>query len=404
MVPFKSSFLSLTPPPAPLLATSQRCLRSSGKHNDLTNVGHTPRHHTFFEMLGNFSFPPSSSAYSAIQLAYQFVTQHLSLPPSRLRITVHSADTATRLLWQRATGWSSSTCDSRIISLGDADNLWSMGDTGPRGYCTELYVDLGEDRGDDRWLEIWNLVLMTQERLPDGSTRPLPHLCVDTGMGLERVASVVQGVASNYDIDLFHPLVDAARDLVVRAAAAPHTHRSQLLAPVSDAALGFLREWRFDAGQPLSASFAVVLDHVRAVAFMYVDGLLPSNTHRGYVLRRILRRALTHGYQLGLTRPFLHSLYPALEAAMGAAYPELTQRRVAVMALMKEEETLFYSTLERGLRTLETHLTRAARRGGAAHAVRGGGVRAVRQLRVPVGCDGDDCCPARVDGGSAGVR
>ena len=252
------------------------------------------------------------------------------------------------------------------MALGDADNLWAMGDTGPRGYCTELYVDMGEARGDDRWLEIWNLVLMTQERLPDGSLRPLPHLCVDTGMGLERLASVLQGVDSNFDIDLFQPLVEATRELVVQAAAAPGVGpRSSLLAPVSDAALGFLRDWRFDARQPLSASFAVVLDHLRAVAFLYADGLLPSNTHRGYVLRRILRRALTHGYQIGLTRPFLHRLYPALEAAMGDAYPELAQRRATVVALMKEEETLFYSTLERGLRTLETHLARIARRGGA---------------------------------------
>ena len=225
-------------------------------------------------------------------------------------------------------------------------------------------------------MEVWNLVLMTEERLPDGSTRPL-SLCVDTGMGLERMASVVQGVASNYDIDLFQPIIEATRHLILSSSSSSpssRTRTSPLLSPLSPSSLDFLRQgqWRFAPnGSSLSTSFAVILDHLRAVSFLYLDGLLPSNTHRGYVLRRILRRCLTHAYQLGLTQPFLHSLYPALEQAMADAYPELTTRKREVMALMKEEETLFYTTLERGLRLLEEELKRGERRGGDARVLSG---------------------------------
>ena len=378
MVPLKPHFLSLHPPPHPLLASSQRCLRSSGKHNDLTNVGHTPRHHTFFEMLGNFAFPPLSSTPHALHLAYTFLTTTLRIPPSRLLITHHHSDTTTPHLWRTTTQWPPDTASARIQPRGDADNLWAMGDTGPRGYCTEVYVDMGEGRegGEEgRWLEVWNLVLMTEERLADGSTRPL-SLCVDTGMGLERMAAVVQGVGSNYDIDLFQPLVQATRDLILTSSSSSPSsspsRASTLLPPLSPSSLDFLRHgWRFTPNHPLSSSFTVILDHLRAVSFLYLDGLLPSNTHRGYVLRRILRRCLTHAYTLGLRTPFLHTLYPALELAMADAYPELTARKREVMALMKEEEVLFYATLERGLRALEGEVERGERRGGAVRQLSG---------------------------------
>ena len=369
MVPFKAHFLGLSPPPSPRVATSQRCLRSSGKHNDLSNVGFTERHHTFFEMLGNFAFDDVDKA-AAIAGAWRFVTGELGIDQRRLRVTVHHSDAESRRAWEQVTGWSGERSAERIVSMGDADNWWAMGDVGPCGPCTEIFVDQGEGRGgDERWLEIWNLVFMQHERLADGSNRPLPQRCLDTGMGLERLASVLQDVGSNYDIDLFRPIVRAASELILSqqaASAQAGAASSSLLSPrLSSESLAFLRQWTFNRSHPLSASFAVLLDHLRSVAFLYADGLLPSNTHRGYVLRRILRRCLTHGHMLGLSRPFLHSLYPALEEAMGAAYPELTARSVEVISLMHDEEKLFYSTLSKGLRMLEEELKRGARRGGA---------------------------------------
>ena len=374
MVPLKPFFLSASPPPPhPLCASSQLCLRTA----DLPLVGFTSRHLTLFEMLGNFAFR-SLGREEAISLAWAFVTSVLRLEEDRLRITVLHGDDECRRLWQRVTGWGDALMQQRVLSRGREDNYWTMGTgTGPAGPCTELYYDTRAE-GDARWLEVWNVVFMQEERQQDGSVRPLQQPSVDTGMGLERMASVLQAADSNFDIDLFKPIVTAARELVLSAAAAasrsslPSSSSSSLLAPVSASSLSFLHDWRFSCRDPLSASFAVILDHIRAIVFLFLAGVAPSNTGRGHVLRRILRRCLTHAFMLGVRQPFLSSLYPAVEEAMGSVYPELASRRHEVQARMAEEERLFYLTLERGLRLLDDEMRRVSKRGGGGGRVLGG--------------------------------
>lgn len=367
MVQFKSFFLSQATPPSPRLTSCQKCLRVGGKHNDLDNVGFTARHLTLFEMLGNFSFFDYGKE-QAIQFAWQYLTSMLKLPEHMLRITVHHSDTESRNIWQRVTGWSSERCSTHIVGMGDEDNYWSMGDYGPRGPCTEIFFDQGEHAAE-RWLEVWNLVFMDSERQLDGSVHPLRGggLCIDTGMGLERMASVLQNVSTNYDIDSFKPIVETARELVFKHAAlnqsASQTNTPSLLVSPSMSDLSFLQNWKGSSTHPLSPSFCVLLDHIRSISFLFLEGVLPSNTSRGYVLRRLIRRALTHAYHLGIHEPYLHSLYPAVAQSLGSVYPELNTRQTQIQSLIEDEERLFYQTLERGLRTLQDEMDKGSHSG-----------------------------------------
>jgi alanyl-tRNA synthetase len=327
MVQFKDVFLGKDLRPYSRAASSQRCVRAGGKHNDLENVGYTARHHTFFEMLGNFSFGDYFKR-DAIRFAWDFVTGELGLPQDRLWVTVYETDDEAFDLWVNEAG----VDPARITRLGAKSNFWAMGDTGPCGPCTEIFYDHGPhiaggppgspDEDGDRYVEIWNLVFMQFDRAPDGTMTPLPKPSVDTGAGLERMAAVMQGVHSNYDIDLFRGLIDAA----ARATGAK------------------------DLSSP---SLRVIADHIRACSFLIVDGVLPSNEGRGYVLRRIARRAIRHGYKLGQTKPFFHSLVPALVAAMGEAYPELAKAAAHVERVLKQEEERFAETLASGMALLE---------------------------------------------------
>src|SRR5687768_2931232 len=314
MVQFKDCFLGRDKRDYVRAASSQRCVRAGGKHNDLENVGYTARHHTFFEMLGNFSFGDYFKK-DAIRFAWDFVTGTLKIDPTRLMVTVYQTDDEAFDLWHQMIGLPA----DKIVRIGDkpgggSDNFWQMGDTGPCGPCTEIFYDHGahipggppgspNDDGD-RWIEIWNLVFMQFDRSADGVLEPLPKPSVDTGMGLERTAAVMQGVHSNYEIDLFVNLIKAA------AAATRTTDVS-------------------------SSSLRVIADHIRACSFLIADGVLPSNEGRGYVLRRIIRRAIRHGYKLGQTQPFFHTLVAALEAEMGEAYPELKSQRAHVERVLK---------------------------------------------------------------------
>ncbi|MCZ8130605.1 MAG: alanine--tRNA ligase [Steroidobacteraceae bacterium] len=327
MVQFKDVFLGKDQRPYKRAVSSQRCVRAGGKHNDLENVGYTARHHTFFEMLGNFSFGDYFKR-DAIRFAWEFVTGELGLPKERLWVTVYETDDEAFDLWVKEAG----VDPNRITRLGARSNFWAMGDTGPCGPCTEIFYDHGEhifggppgspDEDGDRFVEIWNLVFMQFDRAPDGTMAPLPKPSVDTGAGLERMAAVMQGVHSNYDIDLFKGLI---------AAAARATHAADLASP----------------------SLRVIADHIRACSFLVVDGVLPSNEGRGYVLRRIARRAIRHGYKLGQDKPFFHSLVPALVEAMGEAYPELAKASAHVERVLKQEEERFAETLASGMALLE---------------------------------------------------
>ncbi|UCG73087.1 MAG: alanine--tRNA ligase [Chromatiales bacterium] len=327
MVQFKDVFLGRDVRDYTRAATSQRCVRAGGKHNDLENVGYTARHHTFFEMLGNFSFGDYFKR-EAIRFAWEFVTEELAIPEERLWVTVFCDDDEAADIWLQEVGVDS----ARFGRMGEKDNFWSMGDTGPCGPCTEILYDLGEsvpggppgspDEDGDRYVEIWNLVFMQYDRAADGTLTPLPKPSVDTGMGLERLAAVMQGVHSNYDIDLFRNLIDA-------------------IAEVTGAK---------DRGSP---SLRVIADHIRAAAFLVTDGVLPGNEGRGYVLRRIIRRALRHGYELGVTEPFFHKLVKPLDREMGAAYPELTAAAGHVEKVLAGEEEQFARTLSHGMRILE---------------------------------------------------
>jgi alanyl-tRNA synthetase len=327
MVQFKDVFLGKDQRPYKRATSSQRCVRAGGKHNDLENVGYTARHHTFFEMLGNFSFGDYFKR-DAIRFAWEFVTKEMGLPKERLWVTVYETDDEAFDLWVKEAG----VDPNRITRLGAKSNFWSMGDTGPCGPCTEIFYDHGEhifggppgtpDEDGDRFVEIWNLVFMQFDRAPDGTMTPLPKPSVDTGAGLERMAAVMQGVHSNYDIDLFKGLI---------AAAAEVTGAKDLSSP----------------------SLRVIADHIRACSFLVVDGVTPSNEGRGYVLRRIARRAIRHGYKLGQTKPFFHALVQPLVAAMGEAYPELAKAQSHVERVLKQEEERFAETLASGMTLLE---------------------------------------------------
>ncbi|HEX2584054.1 MAG TPA: alanine--tRNA ligase [Steroidobacteraceae bacterium] len=333
MVQFKDVFLGKETRNYVRAASSQRCVRAGGKHNDLENVGYTARHHTFFEMLGNFSFGDYFKK-DAIRFAWEFVTgkEWLSISPERLMVTVYKTDDEAYEIW-KSVGVSS----DRIVRIGDkpsggSDNFWQMGDTGPCGPCTEIFYDHGahipggppgsENEDGDRWIEIWNVVFMQFERDASGKLTPLPKPSVDTGMGLERVAAVMQGVHSNYEIDLFQGLIQAA---------AQATNTKDLK----------------------SSSLRVIADHIRACSFLIADGVLPSNEGRGYVLRRIIRRAIRHGYKLGQSKPFFYSLVVALEKEMGSAYPELITQRAHIERVLKQEEERFAETLTQGMGLLE---------------------------------------------------
>ncbi len=328
MVQFKDVFLGEDRRSYSRAASSQRCVRAGGKHNDLENVGYTARHHTFFEMLGNFSFGDYFKR-EAIQYAWEFLTETLGLPAERLWVTVYHEDDEAAAIWLDEMRID----PERFSRLGEKDNFWAMGDTGPCGPCSEIFYDHGPDvaggppgspdEDGDRYVEIWNLVFMQYDRSADGTLTPLPKPSVDTGMGLERIAAVMQGVHSNYEIDLFAKLIDAAAD-----------------------ALGVDNDG--------SSSLNVIADHIRACAFLIVDGVLPGNEGRGYVLRRIARRAIRHGKKLGYDGLFFHKLVVPLVAEMGDAYPELASAAAHVERVLEKEERRFAETLHQGMEILES--------------------------------------------------
>ncbi|HHJ40294.1 MAG: alanine--tRNA ligase [Methylothermaceae bacteria B42] len=330
MVPFKDVFLGRETRPYTRAASAQKCLRAGGKHNDLENVGYTARHHTFFEMLGNFSFGDYFKR-EAIHYAWEFLTENLAIPQEKLWVTVFEEDQEAEDIWLKEIKVS----PERFARIGAKDNFWSMGDTGPCGPCTEIFYDHGPgipggppgtpEADGDRYVEIWNLVFMQYDRAPDGTLSPLPKPSVDTGMGLERIAAVMQGVHSNYEIDVFQHLIRAAAKL----------------AQIEDLDNNSLR---------------VISDHIRAAAFLIADGVLPSNEGRGYVLRRIIRRAIRHGYQLGIRDSFFHKLVAPLCEVMGDAYPELIDSQSRIEQILIKEEQRFAETLEQGLALLEESL------------------------------------------------
>ena len=326
---FKEAFLGLEQRPYVRAVTAQKCVRAGGKHNDLENVGYTARHHTFFEMLGNFSFGDYFKR-EAIQFAWEFLTGTLALPPDRLWITVHISDDEAAQIWVEEIG-----IDPARLSRLDEDNFWQMGDTGPCGPCSEVFYDHGpdvpggppgsEDDDLDRYIEIWNLVFMQYNRDASGELHPLPAPSVDTGMGLERIAAVLQHVHSNYEIDLFTQLIKAVAD--------------QLGLKETD-----------------DKSLRVIADHLRSSAFLIADGVLPGNEGRGYVLRRIIRRAIRHGNKLGADAPFFAALVPSLLGQMGEAYPQLNERAAAIVNALQSEEEQFARTLDNGMAILEEAL------------------------------------------------
>jgi alanyl-tRNA synthetase len=332
MVQFKDVFLGKDRRDYVRAASSQRCVRAGGKHNDLENVGYTARHHTFFEMLGNFSFGDYFKR-DAIRFAWDFLTGILKLDPARLWFTVHRGDDEAAQIWLQDIGVSA----DRLSRMGDDSNFWSMGDTGPCGPSSEIFYDHGPhipggppgspDEDGDRYVELWNLVFMQFDRAADGKLTPLPKPSVDTGMGLERTAAVMQGVHSNYDIDLFKSLIRAVATL----------------AKTSDLK---------------SSSLRVIADHIRSCSFLIIDGVLPSNEGRGYVLRRIIRRAVRHGYKLGINEPFFYKLVAVLEGEMGSAFPELTRGRAHAERVLKQEEERFAETLANGMGLLESAIQR----------------------------------------------
>ncbi len=329
MVQFKNVFTGLEKRPYVRATTAQKCVRAGGKHNDLDNVGYTARHHTFFEMLGNFSFGDYFKP-QAIEWAWKLITAEYGLPKDKLTVTVFSEDDEAHGLWKKIAGLP----DSRIIRIPTSDNFWAMGDTGPCGPCSEIFYDHGDripggppgsaDADGDRFIEIWNLVFMQYEQVSKDLRVPLPKPSIDTGMGLERIAAVLQGTHDNYETDLFRALIAA---IVEKTGVA--------------------------AEGPAKASNRVIADHLRASSFLIADGVLPSNEGRGYVLRRIMRRAMRHAELLGARDPLLHRLVPALTREMGAAYPELIRAEALISETLHLEETRFRRTLERGLRLLE---------------------------------------------------
>ena len=329
MVQFKNVFTGLEKRPYVRAASAQKCVRAGGKHNDLDNVGYTARHHTFFEMLGNFSFGDYFKPL-AIELAWRLITQEFALPKDRLLVTVYHTDDEAFSLWKKIAGLP----DSRIIRIATSDNFWAMGDTGPCGPCSEIFYDQGDklqggppgsaDEDGDRFLEFWNLVFMQFEQVGPDERIGLPRPSIDTGMGLERIAALLQGVTSNYDIDLFRILIGAIAE-----------------------ATGV------DPSGPQKASHRVIADHLRASAFLIADGVTPSNEGRGYVLRRIMRRAMRHAQLLGAREPLLWRLAPVLSREMGQAYPELIRAEPLIVETLRLEETRFIDTLARGLSILD---------------------------------------------------
>ena len=329
MVQFKNVFTGAEKRDYPRATSSQKCVRAGGKHNDLENVGYTARHHTFFEMLGNFSFGDYFKE-RAIELAWNLVTREFALPKDKLWVTVYHTDDEAARFWKTIAGLP----DSRIVRIATSDNFWAMGDTGPCGPCSEIFYDHGDKLAGgppgspgadgDRYIEIWNLVFMQYEQVAGGERKPLPRPSIDTGMGLERITAVLQGKHDNYDIDLFRRLIEASAELTGTPPDGPH-----------------------------AVSHRVIADHLRAVAFLIADGVMPSNEGRGYVLRRILRRAMRHAHMLGVHEPLLNRLVPTLVAEMGAAFPELVRAQPLVTETLKLEEGRFLKTLERGLKLLD---------------------------------------------------
>ena len=332
MVPFKNYFTGQETPPYQRATSSQKCVRAGGKHNDLDNVGYTARHHTFFEMLGNFSFGDYFKE-EAIDYAWTFLTKELDIPADKLLATVYAEDEEAFGLWQKIAGLP----EEKIIRIATSDNFWSMGDTGPCGPCSEIFFDHGEaiaggppgsaDEDGDRFIEIWNLVFMQFEQQADGTRIDLPKPSIDTGMGLERIGALLQGKHDNYDTDLMYHLIEASAD---------HSGQS--------------------AGGDLAVSHRVIADHLRSSAFLIADGVLPSNEGRGYVLRRIMRRAMRHAHMLGTKEPLLWRLVPALKTQMAAAYPELERANALIVETLRHEEERFRDMLGRGLKLLDDEL------------------------------------------------
>ncbi|WP_298219980.1 alanine--tRNA ligase [Halothiobacillus sp.] len=335
MVQFKDAFLGLEHRANPRAVSCQRCVRAGGKHNDLENVGYTARHHTFFEMLGNFSFGDYFKP-EAIRYGWDFLTQVLKLPADRLLVTVYQTDDEAYAIWRDEIGLP----EEKVLRIGDkpnggSDNFWQMGDTGPCGPCTEIFYDHGAhipggppgsaDEDGDRFIEIWNIVFMQYDRTVDGQLHPLPKPSVDTGMGIERLAAILQGGHSNYDIDIFRHLIAAAQAVT-------------------------------GAADQKSSSLKVLADHIRSCAFLIVDGVRPGNEGRDYVLRRIIRRAARHGHKLGVNEPFFYRLVAPLVEVMGAAYPELANAQAEVERVLRQEEERFLQTLASGMQVLETEL------------------------------------------------
>jgi alanyl-tRNA synthetase len=352
MVQFKDVFTGQVRRPEPRATSSQKCVRAGGKHNDLENVGRTARHHTFFEMLGNFSFGDYFKR-DAIAFAFELLTREYGIDRHRLVYTVHQSDDEARQLWKKIAGIG----DDRVIGLGDKDNFWAMGETGPCGPCSEIHFHQGDDvpcaeaasgracQGPacdcDRWIEIWNLVFMQFEQLSGGERRPLPRPSVDTGMGLERLCAVLQGVRSNYETDLLRPLIERTSALAGKA---------------------FVPE---DYTGP-STSLRAIADHARATAFLIADGVFPDRTGREYVLRRIMRRAVYHGWLIGIREPFLGGLVGEVIATMCDVYPELLERRRVILEVTEQEERRFRETLDRGVRILDEEMRLAS---GGTHTL-----------------------------------
>ncbi|MBI2413218.1 MAG: alanine--tRNA ligase [Deltaproteobacteria bacterium] len=335
MVQFKGVFLNEETREYKTAVSCQKCMRAGGKHNDLENVGRTARHHTFFEMLGNFSFGDYFKE-GAIKYAWDFLTNEMRLPKDKLWVTVFETDDEAATIWKKSAGVS----EDRIVRLGAKDNFWSMGDTGPCGPCSEILIDQGVEAGCgeptcavgcdcDRYLELWNLVFMQYDRSADGKLTPLPSPCIDTGMGLERLSAVLQGKKSNYDSDLFSPIIEFIEGL---------------------------SSVKYGADHENDVSIKAIADHARAISFLMTDGVLPSNEGRGYVLRRIIRRAARHGKFLGLKEPFLYKVNARVVEHMGEVYPELKGAASLIARATKGEEERFFETLERGLALLEEEI------------------------------------------------
>src|SRR4051794_25273820 len=334
MVQFKNVFTGQEKRPYVRAVTAQKCVRAGGKHNDLDNVGYTARHHTFFEMLGNFSFGDYFKEL-AIPYAWELVTKEYGLPKDRLLVTVYSEDDEAAAIWKKTAGLP----DERIIHIPTSDNFWRMGDTGPCGPCSEIFYDHGAHipggppgspgEDGDRFIEIWNLVFMQFEEGPPGTRVPLPRPSIDTGMGLERIAAILQGKHDNYDIDLFRALILASAEATGQ-----------------------------DPDGKFKTSHRVIADHLRSTSFLMADGVLPSNEGRSYVLRRIMRRAMRHATMMGAKDPIMHRLVPTLIRQMGAAYPELGRAETLIAETLLLEETRFKTLLDRGLHLLAEETNR----------------------------------------------